>query len=342
MGKMLKGGFGVLPSPNLKTDPLYLGNSAIPQGFKAQKNSISETLLPVTCQPVDLVPFHIAMGKTEKSSSLGSTFPDYKTSLNPTGDVPAICWHREDNRLFSDHVREYYESKCVKQSVGFNDDILTVDMEFMLQREYKTSMNRLTVLPITRGNQSPIYGYTNMHPSLSVVWTYTGPTTKTLSSIFQGFSYSIEPKITPDDEEDGNDYAASLQAHGKWKISDIIVEVAMDPANQVLDTLRAIAGDGYTGAYTSATHVTADTSGVLEITLPRRHANDYLKFRFVQVHLRRIEFPKEQAQCIEGFPVAKLVFADPWDIQVWERQCNAAGTSTYNAVATYEEPSEYT
>ena len=343
LGKMLKGGFSVLPSPNLQTDPLVLGNSAIPQGFKAQKNSIAQSPLPLKVQPLDLVPFHVAMGKTEKSASLGSAFPDYKTSLNPTGDVPAVCWHREDNRLYSDQVREYYESKCTKQSVGFEDDLLTCDMEFLLQREYKTSMNQLTVLPIRRGNTSPVQGYCVRHPSLSCTWFYgTGDgTTRTLTSLFRGFSYTIEPKITPDDEEDGNDYAAALQAHASWKISDIILEVAMDPANQVLNALRAIAGDGYTGAYTTAAHTTADTTSVLQVTLPRRHINDYLQFRWNQVHLRRIEYPKEQAQCIDGFPTAKLVFADPWDIQVWERQCNAAGTSTYNEIATYEEPAAY-
>jgi hypothetical protein len=337
IGKMTKGGFKSLPSPEVQVDALQLANDARNQGYKLGKIDPTKDPVAVTCQPVDLVPFYLGMGKALISATPGVTFEtnpqDFRVSLAPSGDVPAVYWHREDNRILgttpANCVRDYYKTKCTKLNTYFENDFLTTDLEFLVQKSHATSTVFNLLLPTRRGDKSPAKAYPRKHLSHSIQWIATA--THEITPLFRGFSFSVEAKYSADLEEDTYDYAADLDCHGEFKVSDIIVEVAMDPTSVLLGTLRALIN----GTEGSA------TDKYLKIKLARQHANDYIEFHFNNVILKKIEFPVNQSQVAPGYPVAKLIYSGESckNIQVWERQSTSAGAANNNAAATYESVS---
>jgi len=306
------------PNAMLRTEKRKAGNSALPNGYYTKKLEIWKEVFEIETMPIDAVPFYHGHGKAVAND-------DYDISLSPDGDVPDITIHLEDNHLSSDQAREWYEAKCIKCAVGFKENMLMVTNTYMPQREYDMSTDlvvRSTVAATRIGTNSAVKGYSSSNHNNEYVWELNAGN-KDLSSLFKEFSYVVQPDIVPVPEDDGNDYAASIQNRSEWNPGmDEGIEVSftfsMDDANTVIDDLRAMLGIG---------DVHANDAMTAKIY---KNDTEYLKFSFENAILVGFRLSVEQASHVDGTPMIEAVFQQVQDITIAEKN------DTTNPVGAYE------
>jgi hypothetical protein len=325
LGFMKDAGILKMPSRRIQSFPVYHGDSGIPQGLDFGKIHVYDELLQLKVQPIDATPFYVMEGEVVANGG----DPDYDVSLYAPGETPSVIWHREDNYFKDNQAREYFDCKGVKQNVTLEDNYLTTINDFLPQREYdmdNDSVLRLTQQPARLGQVSPLKKYVKGHPDFECTWVLTGGNID-LTSVFHNFEYTIETIITPDEEEDGNDYPSALQHHGEWLLSNIMLDCLLkDGESQELADLRSVV-DKTTGLA---------TGDKLRIKFPRLHANDYLMFEFPNCVLIDDISPLEQASAIEGPAYNQLEFGGHTQVNIQERQTDSAGSSNTLPLAAYE------
>lgn len=343
IGYPIIGGIKSMPDAPVKTTPNYYASTSRPLGFKLQKRAIWEAPLVIENQALDSSGAYIGMGNvTATLAGTGDTNADYLITLSEDAETPEVIWHEEHNKLSADQAREYYKSKSSKMDVTF-EDFLTITHRFDIQREYDMATNlvvRTTVTPVPNGSRAggtgttPWVRYPRKHPNLHVLW-HTSTFDKYLSgdhsdaakkALFQNMTFSIENEMAKDPIDDGNNYLPALQARGTWKLDPLGLEFLMDPASTILDDLRLLK-DGSTGSA---------VGDYVEILIPRLHANDYIRIRFLQPILQNVIFSENESEAKEGMALVKVIFQNYTNIEWYERQCTSAGASNKIAAACYE------
>ncbi len=307
-------------SKQVEAEPYWLGDKAQPSGNIIGKSPV--TGLSLNTFQVDAVPDYLALGKATDGS-------DYLVQGNPTGAVPKVIWHTEDNNMAAERAREYEDCYCRKAAFGTKlvptkDDTqikaLFATLDFTARREYLEAdgVVQSTYEPIFRGDTSPKDLYI-IAPN-AVVMTWNG---KTLSKYVTDISWEVENAYGVMMEEDGNSYGSSVQNGGKQEFSVISVQFIEEMAAAAcdLDDLEAYR-DG-------------STTSDLVFKVIRRHANDYLQRTFKNVKLLRFDrIAPPQDSHAPG--IVQAVFSVPTDIEVVHKCYTAAGVSAKAAAATYE------
>lgn len=304
--------YQAMPRKTWRIDQYWLANSANPGGFVEHGYEIPafswDTWL------VDAVPFYLALGRV----SVATAPDDYRINASPTGDVPRLVFHKEDNAGATDIYRNYRTAKIVKGELKILENMLAMRLTAVAEREISASVAQVSSFPPFRGSASPARPYRVLgNENITITWN-----TLNLGSYLQGLSTSWENPVGLHHLHDGNDYPTLFLDASARKFSPVVLDILQPPTGTVLSDLI---GD-----------VDGTTTSDLVITIPRRHANDYLKITFSNALLGEVEI-LPHTQDAEGVPMARLTFPHYTDLQVLERQVTDAGVSDPNDAATYED-----
>jgi len=294
----------------LVASPYWLANNANPGGLVMKK--VSVTGIKFKCQPVDGIPFYLALGKVTADTPASDQFTIQGST---DGDVPELVFHKENKHAPTNkQAYEFTGVKCKKLSANIEDGFLVTELEF-IGEEMKDQANDNVVLnttsPSFRGTSAPVMPYKILgNPYISVTWN-----SQTLSNHVQSLSFSIENDIVAELIEDGNDHATVFN-RGKRTYGEIMMTLLVDTNLAVLDPDTSTKSD-------------------LVVTIPRRHANDYLKFTFKNVALKKFEF-KPVPDSDDRLPLVEAVWTGATDLEVVDRQVDSSGNAAPNADADYE------
>jgi hypothetical protein len=248
--------------------------------------------------------------------------------------VDQIIAHIENNILAREQAKEFY-AKAVRgqlgtgmvdlQQGGSKTQIkcLTCKLDFVSPRHYNMaadSVVRSTYEPIFRGSTSPKWPYVvRGNSGLTLAWGGL-----TLGAFVDDFNAGWDNDIGVLLDETTSLWGSEILNGGHRKFQDVAFDFVIPAAASIgdLDNL--------------ADYVDSSTTSDIVLKVPRRHANDYLQITCKNALL--VQNPVTPAPRGESGPrMMSAVWTGITDIEIIEKNYNAAGSSTPNVAADYNQ-----